>query len=272
MNHIHFVGYSAHHPEDFIFDVPKGHGCYLLLLTNTPARFWLEDGCRDYPAHHAILYPPFHPIRYGACNAPYGNDWLRFTTDESFVTDFPLPASPFPVSDPEYCHNLFQLLTWERTQRSYDVVVSRLLHILFSKLWDDVRHYGTTPHDHELLSLRREILNNPQKDWNVAAMADRLHISAGYLQLLYKNQFGISCMDDVIKCRLDMAKDSLSHTGQNISEIAVLCGYKNTEHFCRQFKKCCGLTPGQFRKKSRSADTSSTCRTVAGEDFHGSPR
>lgn len=55
-------------------------------------------------------------------------------------------------------------------------------------------------------------------------------------------------MDDVIGFRLIKARDLLICTTQSISEIAEQCGYNNTEHFCRQFRKNLGLSPGNFRK------------------------
>lgn len=270
MNHIYFTGYDAIHSGDFVFDIPEGYDCYLLLMTHTPALFYVEGQCTEYPAHHAILYPPHHKIWYAASRETYGNDWIRFASDETFVRHFPLFSHPFPVSDPDYYHNLFQLLTWETSQldgtsrllrhagadmqsdlvtKQGNSAISQFLHVLFSKLRDDVFHHEVSSHDHELLMLRRQISNNPQLAWNVQEMAKILHISMGHLQFLYKQQFGISCMDDVIEFRLRKAKDLLTYTDQSISEIAEQCGYKNTEHFCRQFKKGTGITPGSFRKK-----------------------
>lgn len=280
MNQIYFTGYDAVHPDDFIFDVSEGYDCYLLLITSTPAGFWIDGQIEEYPSHHAILYPPHHKIWYGASGEPYGNDWLRFASDESYVRLFPLMARPFPVSDPAYCHSLIQLLTWETspwtaalcTEHQAEEImgipsntadnkrnrfapaedsqtVSQLLRILFLKLREDVLHHAASPHDHELLMLRRQIINDPQLPWNVGEMAKQLHISTGHLQLLYKQKFGISCMDDVIECRLRKARDLLIYTDQSIAETAASCGYQNTEHFCRQFRKYVGITPGSFRKK-----------------------
>ena len=81
-------------------------------------------------------------------------------------------------------------------------------------------------------------------------MAKDLHISTGYLQLLYKREFNVSCMDDVISFRLLKARDLLIYTTESISEIAWQCGYNNPEHFCRQFRKFTGTSPGEFRKNS----------------------
>ena len=266
MNQIHFVGYDARHTSDFVFDIPHGHNCYLLILTHTPAQFEQEGDKKEYPAHQAILYPPHHKIWYAACGEHYGNDWLRFSTDETFVTEFPLIGEPFPVSDSEYCHILFKLLTWEQAQQNQEDVVTSLLRILFYKLREDITHQGITSQNQALLQLRKNITNAPQLDWKIADMASQLHISTGYLQLLYKRQFGISCMDDVIRCRLRMARDYLAYTDQNIMEIAQLCGYHNVEHFCRQFRKFNKETPGQFRRKSHEASetTRTRHRTVTG--------
>ena len=291
MNHIYFAGYDAQHPDDFIFDIPEGYDCYLLLLTTTPARFWVNGRTEEYPAHCAILYPPRHKIWYGASVQPYGNDWIRFASDEAFIQHFPHPAYPFPVSDPAYCHSLFQLLTWENARlpetpglnrthflvqpqeepssagphtrleegtpsaASYaepnEQIISQLLRILFTKLQSDVLHHAASPHDHDLLTLRRQIVNAPHLPWNVPEMAERLHVSPGHLHLLYKQKFGISCMDDVIDSRIRKAKDLLAFSDHSIAEIAYQSGYQNVEHFCRQFRKLTGQTPGRFRKEQR---------------------
>ena len=98
----------------------------------------------------------------------------------------------------------------------------------------------------------KHTLSQPEKNWNVSKMAARLHISAGYLYLLYKRQFGVSCMDDVIESRVRRARDYLSHTQLRIQEIALLCGYNSAEHFSRQFRRHCGISPGQYRRTAQS--------------------
>lgn len=257
MNQIYSVGYDAVHPNDFIYNVPEGFHNYLLVITTTTALFRINETISEYPAHTAVLYPPASPIWYGAVQKPYGNHWMRFTSDESFITNFSRPAIPFSVSDPEYCRNLFQLITWESSQ----AVVSMLIRILFGKLCDDLLYTQNTCHDQELLSLRRRISSFPQLPWKISDMAGELHISAGYLQLLYKQKFHISCMDDVIGFRLSKARDLLTYTTQSIAEIAEQCGYGNTEHFCRQFRKHLGISPGRYRKTTADMDVQAASRS-----------
>ena len=279
MNSIEFVGYDALHTSGFRYKVPPGFDSYLLIVTTTPVR--LEEAPEVYPAHTAILYPPHTPVCYGSAGDTYGNHWVRFHSDEPFVTGFPSMMKPFTISDPDYIRNLFQLLTWETAGRVVTIgsgkkpnvtgdpgapddsgvinhepariqsdYISDLLRILFGKLRQDLDSSRFTRYDHLLLNLRRRIIAHPEHQWNIKSIAEELHISSGYFQMIYKQQFSVSCMEDVIQHRLIMAKDRLSCSNLSVAEIAEQCGYMNTEHFCRQFRQYVGTTPGNYRKNN----------------------
>jgi len=252
MNEIDFIGYSAVHPKEFCYDIPGGYDCYLLLLITSPAELLIDNEMQAVPANTAILYTPGSRIYYRASGEEYRNDWIRFYSDESFVEQFPLKNIPFSVRDAEYCHNLFKLLTWESSfaSPSSEATISHLLWVLFSKLHETVADEQANVHTQSLVGLHKKICNQPHAPWNIAQMAEELHLSTSRLQTLYKQMFGISCMDDVINRRLHRAKDQLKFTTKPIREIAENCGYNNVEHFCRQFRQYNGCTPGQFRKNS----------------------
>lgn len=54
-------------------------------------------------------------------------------------------------------------------------------------------------------------------------------------------------MKDVYEKRIEMAKKYLADSNYTITQIADLCGYQNTEHFCRQFKQITGITASEYR-------------------------
>ena len=203
-----------------------------------------------FPAGTAILYTPGSNVLYRACDGNYVNDWIRFHCDEAFVEQLPIKNQPFQVSDTEYCHDLFKLMTWESTLGSPESsdVLSHLMKALFLKLAESCSRPAANPHEQEMLDLRRRIYNHPEFSWSVNSMAQELHLSCGYLQALYKDMFGISCMEDVILQRLKHAQDQLSATSKPILEIAEDCGYNNVEHFCRQFRKFLGISPSRYRR------------------------
>ena len=275
MNQIDFIGYSATHACDFVYDVPNGHSCYLLLLMTSSAELLIDNKMLQVPANSAILYTPGYRIYYRAFKEEYKNDWIRFHSDESFVEQFPLKNIPFSVSDPEYCHNLIKLLTWESSFASADSesIISHLLRVLFSKLYESSADNAANHHTHALIDLHKKIYNNPQLPWNISQMSEELHLSVSYLQTLYKKLFGSSCMDDVIEGRLRRAQDQLKYTSKSIQEIAESCGYNNVEHFCRQFRQHNGCTPGQYRKaatKNNEANPPSPF-TLGGKEFLPTP-
>lgn len=110
----------------------------------------------------------------------------------------------------------------------------------------DIREYP--PLYYPLVSLREKIYAFPQQNWNVPAMAKELGISAGYLHVIYKHFFGVTCIGDVVRSRIQTACELLSSTNRTVEEIAQLCGYRYTEHFVRQFKARMGITPAKYRK------------------------
>ena len=245
------VGVNAVHPEDFLYETPPKPGDYLLIMTNTVARFRVGGEWQVLQPHQAALFDSNSKVAYGGTEGAgeYGNDWIVFTSDESYVRQFPRIGVPFPVSDPEYLHSLFQLLTWEHRRNNYETVISQLMYVLFHQMEMEIRNPDQTPYHHELTALRRRVISLPQEDWTVARMAELVHLSPGYLQTLYKAQFGVSCMEDVIASRIRLAEDYLKHTRMSLAEIATLCGYRSPEHFSRQFHRVNGKTPGTYRQE-----------------------
>lgn len=252
MNRIQYIGYNVSHPEDFVFDIPEGHDCWLLILTNTPAVFYIDNEYKEYPPNSAVLYKPHQKIYYRACSKTYGNDWLRFYTDEAYVTTTPINCGvPFVIQDPSYCRKLYQLLVTEHIlNNNYkDITIDNLLRVLFNKLLESYNYKNISPLYRNLNLLKMEIYRSPEMMWTVAKMAERLNISSGHLEEIYKNTFGVTCMEDVINSRINLAKKYLLYDHYTIAEIVTLCGYRNMEHFFRQFKKITGLTPNRFRNR-----------------------
>ncbi|PQP81561.1 AraC family transcriptional regulator [Paenibacillus sp. PCH8] len=252
MTNISYVEYDAAHNSNFVFDIPEGHDCWLLVITQTPAQFWVDGELKEYPPHCAVLFKPHQKVYYRACTQQYMNDWIRFESDEPYVTETSLPfGRPFPLDDPEYCHKLFQLLVAENSfNKDYrESSIDCLLRILINKLLESYVQEEISPQHYNLLKLRSAIHNNPSHPWTISEMAKLISISPGYLQLMYKKWFGLSCMDDVIHSRIRLAKEYLRHHIYTVAEIADRCGYRNVEHFCRQFKQLTGSSPKRFHKR-----------------------
>ena len=80
-------------------------------------------------------------------------------------------------------------------------------------------------------------------------------------------------MEDVILQRLKRAQDQLISTAKSVQEIAEDCGYNNVEHFCRQFRKFLGISPGRYRKEhAERMPAAPKHLTVGGADVNLFPK
>lgn len=248
-----YVEHNAIHNNDFVFETDGDQDYWLVLLTHTPALFFVGGQMKEYPANCAVIFPPKHKILYRACTDTYANDWLRFHAEKPF---FPEPNQPplgipFMVPDSVYLHDMFILLASENFfDHDYKALnIYHLFQLLINKLLEASKHANIFPYYHAIIELRKKIYNNPKYNWTLSEISKELNISISYVNRLYKSIFGISCIDDVIHGRITLAKEHLIRSSYSVSEIANLCGYNNAEHFYRQFRKITGYTPLVFRSK-----------------------
>lgn len=103
----------------------------------------------------------------------------------------------------------------------------------------------------QIYSLRREIMTQPQLDWNIPDISRKLSISKTHLQRLYRELFSTTIKDDIILSRMSRAMQLLTNTDLRVQEIAEQCGYQNENHFMRQFKEKTGMTALQYRRNNQ---------------------
>lgn len=255
MIEIIYVYYNTTHKSDFVYyDNNANRDWWLLLQTHTPAFFQIEGKEYIMPPESAILYPPYAPLHYGAYKNYYQDDWIRFYTDEEFICNGKIPIEkPFEIKEFNFTHFLFEQLASENffDNKYREQTIQSLFELMFCKLEESLTFHSEKEQRKDLLALRLSIKNNPGFDWTIPYMANLIHVSTGYLHTLYRKTFGITCMDDVIQMRLSLARDYLAHSSTPIHLIAISCGYKNVEHFSRQFKKHTGLSPKEYRQQER---------------------
>ena len=81
--------------------------------------------------------------------------------------------------------------------------------------------------------------------------AEKLHITANYLNSLCKKRAGKSAGELIRQRILLEAKRLLAHTELSVSEVAVQLQFEDNSYFGRFFRKYTGMSPGTFRKKYR---------------------
>ena len=87
----------------------------------------------------------------------------------------------------------------------------------------------------------------------VDQLARHAGIGASRLNQLFKEQCGRTPIQYLLALRLKHAAGHLRNPYWNISEIARLCGFENTNYFSRKFRAVYGITPGEFRRNALMA-------------------
>lgn len=90
----------------------------------------------------------------------------------------------------------------------------------------------------------------------VEDLADQAGLSPRQLHRKFRDVFGLSVQDFLIKTRIQSASDALLHSDLSIAQIATDFGFCDQSAFTQLFRKHTGLTPLKFRRRySATADS-----------------
>ncbi|GGG52222.1 response regulator [Paenibacillus radicis (ex Gao et al. 2016)] len=92
---------------------------------------------------------------------------------------------------------------------------------------------------------------NYMTDINLQKIADYLDVNKNHFCNIFKEQLQVTFWDYVTGLRIAHAKQLLQSSDELVANIAVQSGYINTSHFGRVFKEIAGVTPAEYRRKSR---------------------
>lgn len=82
-------------------------------------------------------------------------------------------------------------------------------------------------------------------------ICDGIHVSKYHFCRLFKKTMGVTVMEYILKTRIVMAKQLLSHEALSVTEIAARCGFGSISYFSRIFKEETGETPMQYKKRMK---------------------
>ena len=86
---------------------------------------------------------------------------------------------------------------------------------------------------------------------SVKYFADKCCLSSNYFGDLVKKETGKTPLEFIQHKIIGIAKEELHSTDVTITEVAYRLGFQSSQHFNRYFKRNTGMTPTEFRKRSR---------------------
>ena len=109
--------------------------------------------------------------------------------------------------------------------------------------------------DRQIAAAARFIREHACEDIDVNDVLRAIPLSRSTLERRYIKIMGHSPKHEILRVRLNRAKHLLAGTSFPLTTIADKVGFKHTEYLSRIFKKKTGLTPLEYRVRSRADDS-----------------
>lgn len=138
-------------------------------------------------------------------------------------------------------------------------ILTRLLEIVFIQtvrrieagLRADAQGFVAALSDIRLSRALRAIHATPGDNWTTAGLAAQAGMSRARFAERFAALVGMPPIAYLTHWRLILARDLLSNSPLDMSEIAARCGYASVPSFSRRFKEAFGVGPGTYRRSLR---------------------
>lgn len=192
--------------------------------------------------------------------------WLHFIPSSLYLRRILLDADPiyswakndirFLDEKYSYIKSLFTPNYEDTTyisQLPYSYEEAKLHGFILNLVADVLKHNSinnSLPTDNlEKLKPSIDFMNNDFKsNPSLKEVADKSNFAPNYFHRIFKNHFGLTPLNYMLRMRMEIAVRLLTTTSKSVKEIAYEAGYSNEFYFYRQFKKHYNYSPGSLKK------------------------
>lgn len=98
-----------------------------------------------------------------------------------------------------------------------------------------------------------EVVAHMESSYNqpvsLEGLASRAFLSKRHFNRVFRQNYGTTPMEYIIRLRLEHACSLLKNSGLNITQVAQESGFSDSNYFSRLFRQKYGVSPGEYRKK-----------------------
>lgn len=105
--------------------------------------------------------------------------------------------------------------------------------------------------DERIMRIAHFVQQHIDREISIDHLADMACVSKPHLTRLFREAFGISPRQYVIRKKIQYAQKLLLTTGYSVQQIARSVGIADASYFIRLFRKHLGFTPQDYREKLR---------------------
>ena len=184
----------------------------------------------------------------------FSNDWLYFDGDEiaAMLEKYPIPVNkPFRLGSSVYLSSVINKIHAEKSflKDGWEDKCDIIFRGMIIDIYRAYKAHVTSSTEDKLEYVRGAMISDFSRAWRLAELARMAGYSVSRFSNLYKAEYGISPMDDIIGTRIERSKLLIRYGNMPISAIAEATGFSSIYYFSRAFKKKEGITPSEFKKK-----------------------
>lgn len=261
MGPIPAFGIESRHEKDFVINRPSGLEDYVFVYFLDSVQVTLADEVCHLDAGTCLLYSPGYPQFYHGQDTGLANDWFHATKDflSPLLNRYNVPANT--VIRPRHPDRISYLLRQMEAELNAPLLYAeRAITLVIEQLILELARSTTAPAQNRLsprktellerfIELRKTVRGEPAHNWRLEELAEIVNLSASRCTALYREFFGISPMEDVIRTRLSFADWLLAGTDLTVTEVAEQCGFANIYYFSRLFRQKTGRSPSEARRR-----------------------
>lgn len=231
------------------FDTERQHSCYeLVYCTQGEGLFCINGVSVNFKAGSFAIFPPSFTIsESGSHSVCYyiGFEYNSISDDLSYGI--------FDDNNGEFLGLIKNMQTEVQNhfEHSEDCLCAYLKVLIFmiKRKW----RKSLNPHSQQTATILLDIVNffeqNYNRPINVTEYFESIGYSYHHLRHTFKEAYGMTPNQYLMKLRIDMAQKLLLSTQKSIEEIQKECGFNSPAHFAANFKRKTNKTPAEFREE-----------------------
>ena len=256
---VSMAGTNWPNPPGHTTDRPNGFGEYLFLRFRTPMEVRTARGLETCGPGTCLIYTPGHPQWYRGSEGAYRDDWCHVQGSDlpQLIDESGLPRNALftPRGTGFYPLLIEEIRTeLQRQEPLWNEVVACLFARLILLLGRAQAH-GQAGGPKRLEALRRvreQVHEHLEDPWTVRRMAALAKLGENRFAVLYRECFGTSPMEDLIRARLSHAQWLLTNRHTTVTEAAERSGFRNIQYFSRIFRRRVGCRPSDYHRSPRA--------------------
>lgn len=243
----------------------KGEFCQRVIVKHYFISYFRTDYLYEHDgvlvrgrAGDMYIAPPGSAIYHGPtpeAKGGFSNDWMYFGGEEldSFFEKYPLPMrTPFGGINPSLLASAIERIDRERKDMrpGYSDKCDCIMTEVLIDVYRAIEGRSTPSAQRTLEEVRREIMRSYKRPWKLSELAAMSGYSESRFSALYKEEYGISPINDLIARRIDEAKLLILYGNMTLAQVAEETGFSSIYYFSKYFKRREGISPAVFRRES----------------------